>query len=490
LNARRQPVVRRSGRQSLIALAAIAATTLAFFPLDLRAESLLIQNARLIDGTGAPPRGPVSILVRDGRISEIAQNIAAADVSTLDVAGSTVVPGLIDAHVHLMEVPGSDVRGDAPERLLALQHEQLRSYLACGVTTVLDAATTVAGARELHAWVASGHAGPTYLTLGPPIAPRGGYMSGTNPDLTVGSIHDLDRVFDAIASVGAIGVKVPLERGFGSDAVFPIHSPEVRDAIRRKAAERHLPIYVHASDEVEQTIGLDMGAHALAHLNFANFAGLEASPEFIARAARAGTYMVTTFSIIDAGLARWETSRLDDASVQLAVPVVERETARSAGAWAARDVSELGFAFPRWPRLALRVFARLSPPLEAPEAAALAANLRSAKQLYDAGVPLVIGSDAGNSSLLSAFHGTSTVRELELLADAGVPAADVLAAATRVSAEMLGISGDAGTVERGKRGDLVVLASDPLANIRAIRTIRWTVKAGVVHTPQEWMQQP
>jgi imidazolonepropionase-like amidohydrolase len=134
--------------------------------------------------------------------------------------------------------------------------------------------------------------------------------------------------------------------------------------------------------------------------------------------------------------------------------------------------------------------ARLSPPGEASEAAALAVNVRAAKRLYDAGVPLVIGSDAGNSSLLSEFHGTSTPRELALLADAGVPAAAVLAAATRVSAAMLGIAADTGTVEPGKRADLVVLAGDPLADMRAVRTIRWTIKAGVVHTPEEWIQQP
>lgn len=472
---------------ALITLFITVTATLIFSTRDLRAQSLLIQNARLIDGTGAPPRSPVSILVRDGRISEIAADIAVAGVTTVDVAGGTVIPGLIDAHVHLMQVPGAGVRGDTPETLRALRHEQLRSYLACGVTTVLDAAIEVAVAHELRTWIAAGHAGPTLLMLGPPIATRGGYMSVLNPDLAVASVDDLDRAFAVIASVGAIGIKVPIERGFGSDSIFPIHSPAVRDAIRRKAAERHLPIYVHASDEAEQTIGLDMGAHALAHLNFA---GADPSPQFVEHAARTGTYMVTTFSIIDAGLARWHTDRLDDRLVQRAVPLVEQETARSPEAWAARDVSELGFAFPRAPYLALRVFARLFPPGEAQEATALAANLRAAKRLYAAGIPLVIGSDAGNSSVLSQFHGTSTLRELELLADAGIPSAAVLAAVTRVPAEMLGISAEAGTVEPGKRADMVVLASDPLASILAIRTIRWTVKGGVVHTPAEWMQQP
>ncbi len=406
---------------------------------------------------------------------------------TLDVAGSTVIPGLIDAHVHVTAVPGADVRGDAPERRRALRREQLRSYLACGVTTVLDAASEIEAAREVRAWVDSGHASATVLTLGPPIAARGGYMSGMNPELAVGSADDLDRVFDAIERAGAIGAKVPIERGFGSDAVFPIHPPSVRDAIRSKAAQRHLPIYVHASDEAEQTIGLDMGAHALAHLNFA---GGGPSPEFVARIARVGTYVVTTFSIIDAGLVRWHPDRMDDPVVKRAVPMIEQQTAQSAEAWSTRDALELGFAYPRLPHLALRVLARLNPPREPPEVAALAANLRAAKRLHDAGVPIAVGSDAGNNSLLSQFHGTSTLRELELLAEAGVPTTEVLAAATRVAAEMLGVSADTGTVERGKRADLVVLGGDPLADVHAIRAIRWTVKGGVAHTPEEWIQQP
>lgn len=142
------------------------------------------------------------------------------------------------------------------------------------------------------------------------------------------------------------------------------------------------------------------------------------------------------------------------------------------------------------PRILLRLIVRLRPPREADEVAVLSANLRAARQLHEAGARLVIGSDAGNSSLLSEFHGTSTLRELELLAQAGVPPADVLAAATRVPAQMLGIEGDAGTIEPGKRADMVVLAGDPLVDITAIRTIRFTVKDGVAHTPAEWMNQP
>ena len=163
----------------------------------------------------------------------------------------------------------------------------------------------------------------------------------------------------------------------------------------------------------------------------------------------------------------------------------------SADAWVARDVSELGFAFPQLPHLALRLLAWLvatrrgrgnesrSRSTCAPRSGSTTRECRSRS-----------GATPGNASLLSQFHGTSTLRELELLRDAGVPAADVLAAATRVGAEMLGIAADAGTVEPGKRADLVVLAADPLENMRAIRTIGWTVKNGIARTPEQWMQEP
>ena len=465
-------------------LIGIAVGIAAILPAGASAAMLVVQNARLVDGTDAPSRGPVSILIRDGRIVEVAARIDPKGASILDVAGATVIPGLIDAHVHLASVPGADVRGDPPARRRFLRQQHLRSYLACGVTTVLDAATDIATAREVQQWLASGHPGPTVLTLGPPIAAPGGYMSGMEPGVVVAAPEDVERAFAAIAGVGAVGVKVPIERGFAADTVFPIHSPAVRAAITREAAKRALPIYVHASDETEQTIGLDMGAHALMHTNFA---GVDPSPEFVEHAARSGAYMVTTFSIIDAGLARWEPERLDDPLWQLTVPIDERRTALSAEAWAARDRMELTYAFPRLPATAVGFLAWLSPPRHDAEVQALATNLRAARRLHAAGVPLPIGSDAGNNSLLSQFHGPSTLREIELLVTAGVSATNALSAATRIAAQMLGIGAEVGTIEPGKRGDMVVLNGDPTADIRAIRAIRWTIKNGIARTPDQWM---
>jgi imidazolonepropionase-like amidohydrolase len=467
-----------------IAAAVVASVLLLVAPPSARARSLLIQNARLIDGTGAPPRAPVAILIRDGRIVDIAPHLAAADVPVLDADGSTVLPGLIDAHVHLQEVIGAEVRHDSPEETRRLRRAQLRSYLASGVTTVLDTAIRPAVAAEIRQWLADGDPGPTFLTLGPPVAPRDGYMSPGYPDLVVSEVADLDRVFDAIARAGAVGVKVPIERGFGPLQIWQVHPPEVRAAIARKAAERRLPIYVHASDEVEQTIGLDMGAHALVHTNFA---GTPPTAAFVERAVHSRAYMITTFSCIDATLVRWHPERLDDPVIVTVVPEVERRTAQDPAAWVESAANDLAYAFPRLPRFALRLLDRVLAN-EDGDQNAVHVNLRAARQLHEAGVPLVIGSDAGNS-VLAQFHGPSTLREMELLAEAGLSPADVIAAATRVPARMLGRADEIGTVEPGKRGDLLIVRDDPLRDIRALRTNRWTVKDGVARTPVDWMQR-
>jgi imidazolonepropionase-like amidohydrolase len=104
--------------------------------MEAPAAQLLIQNARLIDGTGAAPRSGVGILLRDGSIAAVGEDLAPRDVPVLDARGATVLPGLIDAHVHLGVVPGSAQRGDTPQVERALRRRHLRAYLACGVTTV------------------------------------------------------------------------------------------------------------------------------------------------------------------------------------------------------------------------------------------------------------------------------------------------------------------------------------------------------------------
>ena len=453
------------------------------FATEARPEDLLILDARVIDGTGSAPRPGVSILVRDGRIAEIGAGISAPRARSLDAEGATVLPGLIDSHVHLSVIPGTVQRGDSPEATAELRRAHLRGYLGAGVTTVLDTGIDVATAHEVQGWLAAGHPGPSFLTLGPPLPTPGGYMAQWAPQTTVSSPAELDAAFDVIQGVGPVGVKVPIEKGFVQE-IWPIHPPEMRAAIAREARERGLPIYVHASSEDEQRIGLEMGAHALVHLDFY---GRAPSREFVNLVLARKAFVMTTFSIMDAELTRWHPERLDDALIELVVPEAERRTARDPEAARFMVEEEVGLAVPWLPRWLRGPVARWFVDEEGFRDA-LASSQRAAKQLHDAGVPLVVGSDAGNWPILPyQFHATSTHRELELLAEAGVPPQDVLAAATRVPARMLGRENEIGTLEVGKRADLVVVDGDPLSDLRALRRIRWTVKDGVARTPREWL---
>jgi imidazolonepropionase-like amidohydrolase len=113
--------------------------------------------------------------------------------------------------------------------------------------------------------------------------------------------------------------------------------------------------------------------------------------------------------------------------------------------------------------------------------------LRLTKLLYDRGALIAAGTDANNPWTVpgESFH-----RELELLVEAGIPPAEVISIATRNGALAVGRLGETGTIEAGKRADLVLLRDDPLAGISATRTIEWVMKDGKKYKPQDLLPPP
>jgi imidazolonepropionase-like amidohydrolase len=101
-------------------------------------------------------------------------------------------------------------------------------------------------------------------------------------------------------------------------------------------------------------------------------------------------------------------------------------------------------------------------------------GLRIVKALHDAGVPVVAGTDEG-------IPGHSVHREIELYVEAGLTPMEALQAATIVSARAMKMDAELGTIERGKRADMVVLNANPLEAIRNIRSVRWTISDGRVY---------
>jgi len=107
---------------------------------------------------------------------------------------------------------------------------------------------------------------------------------------------------------------------------------------------------------------------------------------------------------------------------------------------------------------------------------------------HDAGVPIAMGTDSGCwPHMPNIFHGLTALREMELMTEPGMTPEEVRRSATVKPARMMGIEDLVGTVEVGKRADLIVVRGDPLADISALRHLEWVIKDGEPRRPAEWM---
>lgn len=457
-------------------------------------DTLLVKNARLIDGLGNVYEDLQSIYIHDGVIAQIGNGGCPDHVPVLDVEGATVMPGLIDAHVHLQSVPGSVFRKDDASQLKTYRYHQLRSYLACGVTTVLDNAISAPMLREFTQHLKSGGTGPRIFALAPAFYPPNGYLDNDmltpfwgphwQPARTRTDVADLFREYEGMDNI--IGVKAMLESGFGKANIWPLLSGEIRDLIVEESRKRGLPLYAHAYKKREQEIGLDMGVHCFVH---SGFIFKQPTNRFIRRMKELGTYMTTTLSCtFDQMLVQFEQERLENPYLKLRVPGELLETVRDDRAWEDYYDRFFKLSSPTWlPGVVIRAL---------PKVVNIEKSIRSCMQqasraiitLYNAGIPIVAGTDASSWPVFpNFFHGTSMIREMELLCKIGIQPMDVISSATKIPAEMMGLSDRIGSIEKGKYGDMIVVREDPLKKTTALESLMWTIKGGEARTPKAWM---
>jgi imidazolonepropionase-like amidohydrolase len=378
-----------------------------------------IVNAKVFDG--ATSRDWTSVRFADGLITECSVVSAAREGDeVIDAAGGTVLPGLIDAHVHL--VPGA-----------------LAQSLIFGVTTVLDMfcepdvaarAKAQAGSRPDVADVRSSGVGAT--------APGGhpSMMYAPFPTLTAAD-HAEQFVAERIAE-GSDYLKI----FSGTGGLWPFLDSETIRALVTAAHARRLVVVAHVSSTAGLQQVVSAGVDVVAHVP----ADAELDHALVEGMAEAGTVVGPTLATIEntlgiaGGAAVVEDPRLADA---LGDVWVRRLTSGVSG-WRGRPL----------------------PPYSRAE--------DNVRRLADAGVTLLAGTDAPNPGTV---FGASLHRELELLVRCGMSPAQALRAATIEPARVFGLA-DRGRVEAGYRADLVLVSGDPLTDITATRAIERIWRAG------------
>lgn len=398
-------------------------------PPEVARAELCVRGAKVFDGVR--DRGVLDVQVRAGRIAAVGPALCPADGDgVVDGAGQTLLPGLIDAHSHN--------GGDS----LAIQAQ-------FGVTTTLDMAARAEWAAERRAEQRSVAAGSDalqradLLSPGPPATVPGGH--GTEYGVAVPTIRAPDEVaawMQERRAEGADYVKVIYEHGEVIHHPVPTFDSATLRAVVQGAKAIGLRTVAHVSTVAEALEFVRAGGSGLAHV----FHDRVATDEEVAVLHDAGAFVVPTLVVYapDYGL-RAGAALLDEPDF----------LAPLASSWL-QNLAKTRRQRPRHADFAARPMAAV-------------------RQLHAAGVPILAGSDAPNRG---TAYGASLHQEIELLVQAGLPAAAALAAATSAPAQAFGLD-DRGQIAVGRRADLLLVRGDALADVRATRRIVGIWKRGV-----------
>jgi imidazolonepropionase-like amidohydrolase/ABC-type multidrug transport system permease subunit len=432
-------------------------------PGEARGRVLVLRGATVFDGLGGRIE-KARIVVRDHRVAEISlddDRVAVPDGATVvDVDGRFIIPGLFDSHVHW---GGSGGTGMSPvEQSGARLAHDYEAALASGVTSVVSLTDGLDEMESVATGVAAGKKrAPRTFYSGPSLTARGGhpaamfdFMPGLHPnaqsprvggplaEMLTRQIDTPDAAREAIAELYQRRVdlvKLVLEPGFEGRPLPRLQEDVFRAAVA-EAKSRRLRTTVHVGTDADAQLAIDAGANGLEH----TARGLT-DKTINLMAARKVTF-TPTLVVLD-----WEWKR---------------------GAIRGNDPDVRRLAMPAIMQSLLTPQSPLTTmlnegPVATRMAAALAQSISQVRAAVRAGVPVLAGSDAGNPA---TFHGISLIRELELLAEAGMPLTDVLKAATSRAADRLGQAA-LGRISPGAVADLVILDGDPTANVSAYRRV-------------------
>ncbi len=425
--------------------------------LALAESNLAIVGGMLIAGHGGPPLHGATVLIGGRKIvavgsSEVLKAPPGAEV--VDASGMTILPGLIDVHVHLDIIGHADYRhwhetyrSRYPE-IMAIAARQLVSN---GVTTVADLCGDSDALRATIERIESGE------IPGPRVRASMGWIMNW-PDEELGRHHRRRQLSNVrTAEEARAAAQLAVERGATILKVHTGLSREQVEAISEVARTKGLKVTGHTGDREDTLMRLDAGQNGIEHLYLGGPAETPSiHPEVIQKILDRGAYVIPTN-----------------------VQTVIQERAVDWPGWKDNPRARAGTPADLWSDIRASIenperFSYFQGGLRTVRMSAVETRIR---QLWDSGVKLLIGTDGGTPM---NFHSDATWQEMDLMAGYGVPAMEVLVMATRHNADYLGMGAEVGTVTPGKLADLIVIDGNPLLSMRDLRNVMVVVKDGKI----------
>ncbi len=421
---------------------------------------LAIVGGLLIDGHEGPPLPGAVVLVEGDRIVAVGgrDDLTVPDgAEVVDARGMTILPGLIDAHVHLDILGHSDYqhwhgryRDGRYAEIMAVSTRQL---LMSGVTTVVDLAGQPDALAHIKARIESGE------LPGPRVVASMGWITNWS-DGRVARHHRRSHTVNVrTVDEARAAARTAIAQGAGIIKVHTGLTEAQLRAVREEADAAGIRITGHVGTRDDLLMRIRAGQDGIEHMSLGGGASPAIAPDVLQGLVDHGTWVIPTMiqTMIQGRAVEWPDWRDNPRARALTPPGIWTDIRRS-------------IEHPRR-------FGYFGGSLRVRRMAGMGAKLR---QLRDAGVRVLVGTDSGTPL---NFHTDALWQEMDLMVSHGFPPLEVLAMATRRNAEYLGRGGELGTLTRGKLADLIVVDGNPLLTMRDLRHVVTVVKDGRVHTP-------